>query len=178
MRVACGSHALRIRFDCGLLTFPAGRCSFLCGFGTLGACCSPGIVLCPVMDLISTFPPIQKSDLGKSTHEFSGVAGPLSGDPDVLAAHTCKIACRTVLGDPEEKLDQRPASLSAEPALDFYRLRVARQRRRDSGVVSHRLDAFLSPGRTGTREIGPPVENSTPPNSRKVRYRPHGAQCS
>jgi hypothetical protein len=63
VQVACGLHALRIWFDCGLLTFPAGRCRFLCGFSTLGACCGPGIVLGPIVDLVSAFLPIQKSDL-------------------------------------------------------------------------------------------------------------------
>ncbi len=175
---ACAWHARRIRFGFAYCSFPlparAGR-----GSGFLNAAraiSSPGIVLGPIVDFVRAFITIQESNLGESTYEFSGVAGPLGSDTNILAAHAYKIAYRTVPGDPKEEFDKRPASLSAESALEFDRLGVARQRRRDSGVVSHRLYAFPLPGRAGTPGIGSPVENSTLPNSRNYRSLSEGAQ--
>jgi hypothetical protein len=52
------------------------------------------------MDLVSAFLSIQESDLDKGAHKISGVAGPVRGDFEILAAHSLKIAFRAVLGDP------------------------------------------------------------------------------
>ena len=103
MRVACGSHALRIRFARGLLVFPPGRRRFLCSFRALGPCCSPRIVLSPIMDFVGAFLSIQEPNLRKGVHETPCVTWPVRSDFDVLATHTFQIAGRTILDNPQEK---------------------------------------------------------------------------
>ncbi len=102
MLVACARHAGSIlrRFACGSFLVPefVGRRPGLRDAGR--AIRRVGIVFRPIVDLVSTFLPVQESDLGKSTHEFSGVAGPVCSDFDILCAHPCKVAYRAVLGDP------------------------------------------------------------------------------
>src|ERR1700680_3490300 len=137
MLVACVWHARSIRFACHTLASPAGTGSGPGFLDPVWTASSPRVVLGPIVDRVGAFSPIQKSDLGESPHEIPGVARPVRGDFNILATHTFKTAFRAILGVPEKKTNQRPASGSPETALKLDHLGVPGQCSRNSGVVLH-----------------------------------------
>jgi hypothetical protein len=112
------------------------------------------------MDPVGAFLPIQKSDLRQGVYEAPCVTWPVRSDFDVLATHTFQIARWTVLGNPEEKTNQGPASRSCEATLKLYRFGVPRGCGGNSGVISHRRGAFLAG--SGIVNFLPQVEASEP----------------